>query len=62
MYPLTKLGGRRFILTVGMAVLYTALLTTGFIDQDTYQFLQSITVGVYIGANTFQKVQELRSQ
>lgn len=52
----TNYGGRRFLLTVGAGIVYTALLVLGFLDPTAYVTLQVATVAVYIGANTVQKV------
>lgn len=52
----TRWGGRRYVLTVGAGVVYTVLLTLGFLDPTAYVTLQVATVAVYIGANTAQKI------
>lgn len=56
MTPLARYGGRRFALTVGAGVVYTALLIFGQLDQTAFVTLQVATVAVYIGANTAQKI------
>ena len=49
-------GGRRFLLTVGTQVLSSLLLWCGKLTPDSYAMLILGTVGVFIGANTYQKV------
>ena len=49
-------GGRRFLLTVGTQVLSSLLLWYGKLTADSYAMLILGTVGVFIGANTYQKV------
>ena len=49
-------GGRRFLLTVGTQVLSSLLLWYGKLTPDSYAMLILGTVGVFIGANTYQKV------
>ena len=51
-------GGRRFVLTIGAATVYTGLLVAGIIDQEAYIWLQGITVGAYMTASSIQKVAE----
>lgn len=54
-------GGRRFLMTVGAGLVDTALLIGGYISEQTYLTLTLATVAVYIGAGTYQKVQETKS-
>lgn len=51
-----RYGGRRFVLTVGAGIVYTALRIFDKLDIAGYVTLQVATVAVYIGANTVQKV------
>lgn len=52
---ITKLGGRRFILTLGAGIVTTLLLIHRDIDQSIYSTLILGTVAAYITANTVQK-------
>ena len=49
------LGGRKFVLSVGCAVMCTTLLVTSYISQEIFRDLIIATVAVYIAGNTFQK-------
>lgn len=53
-----NLGGRRYVLVVGCALVYTALLVGGYLDSGAYVALQTLTVGAYLAANGFQKHSE----
>ena len=50
------LGGRKFVLSLGCAVMCTTLLVTSYISQEIFRDLIIATVAVYIAGNTFQKV------
>jgi uncharacterized membrane protein len=50
-----KLGGRRFILTMGCAVVSTILLWFAKISGAEYVTIISLTVAAYITGNTAQK-------
>lgn len=52
-----RLGGRRFILTVGCGVICSILLAWGKLTDASYTTIILGTVAVYISANTFQKRQ-----
>lgn len=55
-------GGRRFLMTIGAGLVHTGLMCFGVISEQTYLTLTLSTVAVYIGANTTQKVMEIRSK
>lgn len=48
-------GGRRFVITIGNAVVSTYLLMGGYLSGEIYRDLIIVTTAVYIGANTTQK-------
>ena len=49
-------GGRRFLLTVSTQLISSILLWFGKLTPDAYAMIVLGTVGVFIGANTYQKV------
>lgn len=49
-------GGRRFLLTVSTQAISSILLWYGKLTPDAYSMIVLGTVGVFIGANTYQKV------
>lgn len=51
-------GGRRFVLTVGCALVCTALLCAGRITPEIFRDLILGTVAVYIAGNTWQKIKQ----
>lgn len=53
---LTRLGGRKFLLTVGCGAVTSALTWFGKIDASTYSLVILATVGAYITGNVTQKV------
>ena len=53
-----NLGGRRFCLVVGCALVYTTLLIWDYLDSGAYVALQTLTVGAYLAANGTQKFVE----
>ncbi len=55
------IGGRRFALTVGAGIVHTLLLLLDKLSGEQFVMLTMGTVAVYIGGNTYQKVQETRS-
>lgn len=55
-YPIiTKLGGRRFILTMGCGIASTVLVWFDKIDGMTFSAVIIATVAAYITGNTWQK-------
>ena len=56
-----KLGGRRFLLVIGCALIYTTLLVAGYLGGGEYVTLQSLTIGAYIAANGVQKYHESKA-
>ena len=50
-----SVGGRRFILTVGVGLVDTALLWFGKLSESGYVTLTLATVAAYVSANTYQK-------
>ena len=56
MHPLiTKLGGRRFIMSMGCGIVTSLLVWFGKIDGTTYSAVILGTVAAYIAGNTWQK-------
>lgn len=55
---MTEYGGRRFLLVIGCALTYTALLVGGYLDSGAYVALQTLTIGAYIAGNGAQKFVE----
>ena len=53
---ITKLGGRRFLLTCGCGIATSVLCWFAKIDGAIYMGVIVATVGAYIGGNTYQKV------
>lgn len=54
-------GGRRFLMTAGAGIVHTGLLIWKYISEQTYLTLTISTIAVYIGANTAQKIKEIKS-
>jgi len=54
-------GGRRFLMTMGCGVVSTVLLWFGKISGSEYVTLVTLTVVPYIGFNTQQKIQAVKS-
>ena len=57
---MTEYGGRRFLLVIGCALAYTALLVGGYLDSGAYVALQTLTVGAYLAVNGAQKHTEAK--
>ena len=58
-YPIIiKLGGRRFILTMGCGIASTVLVWFDKIDGMTFSAVIIATVAAYITGNTWQKKNE----
>lgn len=55
-------GGRRFLLTVGAQILNAGLLYAGKLSDGSYLAIVLGTVAAYIGSNTMQKRDELKTQ
>lgn len=57
---LQTLGGRRFMLSVGVGVVASALQYLGKLDPagNSYMLIILGTVASYITGNTFQKIKE----
>lgn len=51
-------GGRRFLMTMGCAVVCTVLVWHSKIDGPIFRDIIVATVAVYISGNTFQKIRE----
>lgn len=56
MNPITKVGGRRFVMTMGCAMVCTVLVWFAKIDGSIFRDIIVATVAVYISGNTYQKV------
>ena len=54
-------GGRRFLLTVGAGLVNSLLVWYAKIGPGEYVALTTLTVGAYIGANTFQKREQIKA-
>ena len=52
----TPIGGRRFVMCMGCAIVCTALVWFGHISDMIFRDLIVATVGVYIAGNTSQKI------
>lgn len=52
----TRVGGRRFVLSVGCGVVNTLLVAAGSITPDVYQWIILGSVAAYITGNTAQKM------
>ncbi len=52
---LVAAGGRRFLLTLGNALVNTLLLATGRLAGGEYVTIVTLTTGAYIAAGTWQK-------
>lgn len=50
----SRVGGTRFVLSLGSCAVNTLLLVGAYIDQQVYQVLILGTVGAYITGNTLQ--------
>lgn len=53
-----RLGGRKFVATIGCGIATTLLTWFAKIDAGTYQFVTIATVGAYITGNVWQKKRE----
>jgi hypothetical protein len=58
---ITSAGGKRFFMAMGAGIVNTLLLIFGFISPEIYRDLTIATVGVYIGAQTWEQVSARRS-
>lgn len=54
-------GGQRFFMAMGAGIVNTALVYLQVIPPDIYRDLTLGTVGVFIGAVTYQKVADMKS-
>lgn len=52
------LGGRRFLLTLGAGVVFTALRINDLLDQTIFRDLLLGTVGTYIAARAYIEVKD----
>ena len=55
---LSKVGGRRFLLSVGCGAVTAILAWNGKITDVAYSAVVIATVGAYIGGNVLQKANE----
>ncbi|MBF8177798.1 hypothetical protein [Herminiimonas contaminans] len=55
---MTKVGGRRFLLTLGCGIVCTWLMWEGKITDVVFRDIIIGTVAAYIAGNTVQKVKE----
>lgn len=64
MVNITRLGGRRFLLTLGCGMATTLLQYLGKLDPagSTYALVVVGTVGAYITGDTFQQVKRPQEQ
>lgn len=54
--PITSIGGRRFLLTLGCGIASTALVWYGKISDDVFATVVIATVGAYIAGNVTQRI------
>lgn len=54
-------GGRRFLVTVGAGLVDAVLLWAGKLSDGGYVTVTLATVAVYIGANTYQKREQIKA-
>jgi hypothetical protein len=54
-------GGRRFLMCMGAHFINTALFVFGVLSESGYLTTFMGTVAVYVGASTYQKAKELKS-
>lgn len=61
---LTKLGGRKFLITLGAGIMTTALQWFGHLDDNgtTFALVIAGTVGAYITGNVAQNKHELQEE
>lgn len=59
---LVAFGGRRYVMSMGAAFVFSLLLWFGKLNEGNYVILIGGTIVNYIGNNTYQKKQELKSQ
>ena len=57
---IVRLGGRRFVLSIGAALVTSWLTWAGRVDGGIYAAVVLGTVGAYITGNTVQRVREIR--
>lgn len=55
-----KSGGRKFFMVLTCAIICTGLLIWGFIPPEIFRDLIIATVSVFLGANVYQKVGEMK--
>lgn len=53
---MNSLGGRKFIISVGVLAVATALLIWGKLSGDQYVQLMTWVTGLYLGANATQSI------
>lgn len=58
---LSKLGGRRFIITLGCGAVCTILVWHHKISGDVFEWTVIGTVGAYIGGNTWQAISQMKN-
>jgi hypothetical protein len=54
-------GGRRFLITLGAGIVDAVLVWHGKISGTDYVTLTIATVGAFIGANTWQKREQIKA-
>lgn len=59
---ITKLGGRRFLLTFGCSLVSTILVWNDKLSGGEFVAIISLTAAAYIAGNTIQKSQEGRAK
>lgn len=53
-----RMGGRKFVATIGCGIATTLLTWFAKIDAGTYSLVTISTVGAFIGGNVLQKKRE----
>lgn len=50
-----KLGGRKFVLTIILVIIFTIFVIVGKMDVDQFMISTLTIAGSYLGANAIQK-------
>lgn len=58
---LVAFGGRRYVMSMGAGAVFTVMCWFGKLNETNYCLLIGGTIINYIGNNTYQKKQELKS-
>lgn len=50
------LGGRRYVMTMGAAIVNTGLFVFKVLSENGYIILYGMTIGAYLGSNTLESI------